>query len=616
MAAIILGLIAAMIAFPYYRDYTIIRDMGSSDEAARTDATERAMYLAERDERFRGRLYDALGTESDVRFMTIMGILSSLKNAPAPDQLYVNRMQAIQFAHNNTIHDDFACERILRETIISGRNDRYVREILEAAHVHASPTVRILAGTLAASLGDDKTIEKLLSDKDDTVVAAAALDAGLAGCSKLAAKTGELLAKTESPVIMSDAAYAMAILDADLAGHKVCKMLAATEDDLLRDRLLHVASLLDGDEVRKAVFELLESAKKAGKYPSAATILAAGKLGMKQAAPYVLAVLRDVVEKKNAKLHESHVLAAIDAADRLDLPAGKELLKLIPSMWTYEVTAVRAVELLGRQVSKLPADDSLRKEAVKLLRQAASQAYIEGSTMLPSAAAAVALWKLNEDPDDKAVRHMSASDAIVPGDYISWHLSPTAPGRAFELGMRMLPPPLEKDVPVEEQPPRVHNTNERCCGAMLLGLAARTPQQKADAVARILLRTDKILITDPVEIDTLNCALLLLNAPRADRDKVFWALMSGKFPEKRAMTALLAVGDKESLDWLLLSDISDDARYRFIVEHEIGDLLKSAVPQLPQIDIAAEDDLAMWQLKILCHTYAIKRESIKPGLPR
>ncbi len=615
MAAIILGLIAAIIAFPHYRDYTIIRDLGSSDESVRTDAIQHALYLAEHDERFLGRLYDSLDTESDAKFKTIMGILSSLENAPQPAAIHIDRMRLMRFVHSSDNHDNAACEHILLDTVLSERDNRYVRKMLEAAHVHESPDVRILAGMLAASLGDDKTLEKLLADKDDAVAAAAALDAALGGRTGLAAKTADMLAKTESRAVMSDAAYATAILDAGLAGPEICKRLMAIEDDPLRDRLLHAASMLDNDEVRKVVRELLESQSRNGKYPSAETILAAGKLGMKEVVPYVRAVLRDVVAGKSG-LHESHVLAAIDAAERLGVPVGEELLELIPGMWTYEVTAVCAIELLAEQISKLPADDALRRNAVKLFRQAASQAYTEGATMLPSTAAAVALWILNEDPDDKAVRNLAASEAFDPGDYISWRLSLAEPERAFELGMRMLPPPFKYDVPLEEQPPRVHNNNERCCGAMLLGLAARTPGQKADAIARIQSRIDEILITDFVEMNTLKCAMIILNASGADHEKILWILISGDFPRRRSMTALLAAGEKKSLDWLLLSGISDDNKYSFIVDYQIGDLLKKTTPQLPHIDAAAEEDLAMWQLKILCHAYAIKRKSLKPGLPR
>lgn len=614
MVAITFGFIVAVIVFPHFRDYLIIRDMGSSDEATRTEAMERAVYLAGRDERFRSRLYDALGADSDVQFVSIMKVLGSLKNAPYLEVLHFDRMRSIQLIRNNTTDNDFICERILREIIISGRDNRFVREALETASTHPSPGVRILAGMLAASLEDDETLEKLLADKDNAVVGAAALDAGLAGRGKLAAKIKNLLITAESPTIVSDAAYAVALLDADSAGPEICKRLAATKDDLLRDRLLHVASLLDSDEVRKIVLEVLESTQKAGKHPSAAAILAAGKLGIKQADSYVLAVLREVTSK-DVKLHESHMLAAIDAAERLDLTVSKELLQLIPCMWAYEVTSVRAVRLLFKQVSKLPVSDPLRKDAAKLLGRAASSGgQVGGTALLPSAAAAVALWKLNKDPEDKAVRGLSRSDTLVPGDYVSWYLSLAEPDRAFDLGMRMLPPPLERGVPQEDQPPRVYNANERCCGAMLLALSARSPQQKADAIARIQLRMDKTLITTSVERGTLNCALLILNSPQGSRQQAFGSLMSGVFPEKRAMTALLAVGDKESLDWLLLSDISHKDSHHLLIAYEVEVLLKAAVPELPEIDVAAEDNLAMWQLKILRHAYAIKRNSLEPGL--
>ncbi|MCK4601544.1 MAG: hypothetical protein KAU28_03710, partial [Phycisphaerae bacterium] len=399
------------------------------------------------------RLNSALETESDTKFAAIVNALRRAGKFASPqrDPLQIDRMRAIEIAttRSQKLPEAAASTReiILREVILCGRDNKYVRQALGTAASDEVPLIRGLSAALAARLGNDATLQRLLGDEDAGVVAAAALDAGLAGRKTLTGTIAKLLDAANGIEVVSSAALAGAILEPPKFSARICDLLEKTDDKALRDRLLHVMTLLNDEDAAAAVMKAVLSACRAGGHPPAAALLAAGKLRLKAAAPQVRAVLKDAASKRT-ELFKSQLLAAIDAAERLKLPVRAEMLKLVRKCWHLQLTMMSATRLLGRQAelpqpgqSRVPsAEDciaALRQVAVFETVVTAPGGEAEGliRTPMPSAAAAVALWLMEADPDDIFVRTASAVDTPVPGDYIAWHLAAAAPERAFRLGM-------------------------------------------------------------------------------------------------------------------------------------------------------------------------------------
>jgi hypothetical protein len=268
------------------------------------------------------------------------------------------------------------------------------------------------------------------------------------------------------------------------------------------------------------------------------------------------------------------------------------------------------------------------------------------TTPLPSAAAAVALWLLEPSssfitetaPGSVASTTPSASSAhaddivvldvrpqsaafvvfaaaqaesSLAADYISWHLAQSGRPEAFDLGLSMLPAPLDPNLPRRLQPPRVHYAGQRASGAMLLALAARSNQQKEQARARLAARLEggPLGVRPPfMDATTYQCGLLALGEQRHCQ-AVFNAMLSGTFPIRRALTALTASGDRGVLDWLLCDARDSDAGLsETIVRMALGEPLAAATAPLPQIDLAAPDDVRAWQTRILRDGYVLRRQ--------
>jgi len=255
------------------------------------------------------------------------------------------------------------------------------------------------------------------------------------------------------------------------------------------------------------------------------------------------------------------------------------------------------------------------------------------STPLESAAAAVALWRLDTQLSDWYVGAHAAprrprddaraanallkrplhADNMLPGDYIAWNLparrrqagGPLAdPARAFELGEKFLPP-YGADPNQREYSDAVRGT-----GALLLAAAARSAEQKAAAVRRIRSR----LLGGPLGGEdnyyvrgTYLCALAALGQP-AERRQVRRLLESGQFSPRRAIAALLMGGDASCLDWLLWNpQLADEDALFLLIDEQLGDVLAACLPSLPRVEPAGDLSLRLWQLRILRFAYALRR---------
>ena len=659
------------------RDEALISDLGSDNDETRLAAGRKIMTLAEKSEDTFGRVVGALTTDSDRQFVTVIAILKALSrqsadsrarlsggalaqlhaaldteselrframvgllqslgkfNVPGRNGLHLDRLNAIYMAMArkgagaDQVHGRWM---IFKEILTGGRDNRYVRQTLAQSCSDVGADVRELASILAARLGDSAALARLLADEVPAVASAAALSAAAGGRAEQVDALKRLLNSGGGDDVTAAAAYALATLDATASAPRICEILLdAKTSPLLRDRLLHVMTVLNNDPARKAVWSVLTAARRDQTYPPALALLAAGKLKMARAEPDIQAALTG--RRAGGKLNFGHIQAAIRAGQLLELPLREEVFLLCRDIWgrCEPLTAVSAVRALGRQVAKDQMhDQSTRSQCIGLLRLAAATGQghwpwpdrAEPITVEPlaGAAAAVALWLL--EPGDwgellllepqgrgrswfiRQATHHKDEDKSLSGDYVAWHLAANGSADAMtSLGMAMLPP-LRGGV---------HNDQERAAGAMLLALSARTARQKADAVARITLRLeyeDKTLIKG-----AYHCALLMLG--RKDELQTVRTLRGIRnFPRRRAVTALLAVGDKDTVDWLLLDRHKDFGEVAALLTTAyIGEVLAVAAPALPAVDPAGDGAMQEWQVRIMRHHWGVGRETLAVGL--
>jgi hypothetical protein len=350
------------------------------------------------------------------------------------------------------------------------------------------------------------------------------------------------------------------------------------------------------------------------------------------------------------------VLAAIQS---IPVPLPVELDAILRRLWAppNAMILVAAAEELGREMqfdwSEEP--NMFPEQWGQTLRQAAL--YETGgdpnspdfALALPGAAAAVALWlrapsstffmpATSEEPpapegrlDPNAydvprfdanstaylIYHATCSEHQLAGDYAAWHLARAderARPRAFELGMNLLPAPPDPKDPASRRGWRNYSAPSRAAAAMLLALAARSPQEKEQARSRLASRLEGGPLGAPAdfyEIGSYKCALLGLGESRF-RGEVAALLHSGAFPLRRAMTALSAAGDRAGLDWLLW-DLRAPAEEiaGLYIGTRLGEVFSVLVPELPAVDEAAGEDLRDWQVRILQDYYRIHRENIR-----
>lgn len=647
------GLAVAYVAYPIIDQHLVIRALGSADPAERTAALNRAIVLASRDPGFVRRLEDALDSPDD---RTFRGVVTALRWAgrfetPDRDPIHVDRMRAIELADTS---DADVRRRMLFPAVAATRDNRHIRQTLALAAGDESPPVRSAACVLAARLGDADTLARLMGDPDSDVRAAAAMDAGLAGMSELTDSLAGLFDADEPPVAAS-AALALAKLEPEDWSERICRRLVETGSDDLRDRLCHVAIVLNDAEARRAVGEIIRRTGEDA-VPPAMAILACGRLGVREVGPHVAAGLTAALEGR--EVTGGQLLAMLDATGRLRLPVRREVYDLCERLWNpqrYQLVLMRAATLLGEQ-AELPQDDPdapTREECVELLRLLATYGAevttqpVDGegtrivwATPVPSAAAATALWQLEPSssifrtpPQRSApgewmleidstgsafqVRQIAGAAPALAGDFIAWRLGRSGRPEAFELAMEMLPPPLDPNVPLERQPLRVYNPNERSAGAMMMALAARTPEQRKAAAERIGARLTGSVFgpeTDFFVVGSLRCALLILGRDDAV-GTVRELLRTPEFPTRRAFTALCADGRTWGLDWLLWNPQMTRADVAYVLTAKaVNEVLQAAAPALGRVDACADRGVQLWQVRALQDEFILTRDSLSVGL--
>jgi len=632
LLALTLGAGAAVICLPWVQDMRLIWDMDSPNPGIRNRAVAVAVTRAGEFPAIVGRMEAAMDGASRRQFLALARALQLLGrfNSPGRDPLLIDRLHAYEAAKNPSVK---ARGMFFVAILTGGRDNRYVREALRSATTDANQGVRAMAGMLAARLPDDAALGKLLSDADPNVVEAAAIDAGLAGRKAVLGDINRLLDEANDTRRISGAAYALAALDANAAAEKLPPLLARAldaNDPALRDRLLDVMAALSDPATAKAIIQVIDRSEKAGQYPPAAALLAAGRRKLPAAAPAIRRVLVDAAgAPKGLLMRQVH--AAILAADDLKLPVRKGLHDICRKLWTwrpgFRLMLADAARALGKQVTA-PQDDEPNApspaECVQTLRQAVVAAY-EPTTWpageakpkpqrspLPSAAAAVALWDLSTKAAEEFIQLPAADRISLSGDYVAWNVGIEGSERALKLGLSLLP---GLDDPMH----RMYNNDARSTGAMLLAIAAATPEACKQAAQRVRSRLeggqrggeDNFYVRGAYQ-----CALAILGDPNSPA-QVLGLLETEQFSHRRAITALTLAGDFRGLDWLLWNaQIDREDMLLLLVDDQICNVLAGCLPALPTISPAASTDLARWQLLILRHAYAIRRATLKPRLGR
>ena len=629
--AIMVGALGGILAYPYVRDQLLLRDLGSENLGTRYRAILEARQIAAASPATVRRLEAALDAANDTKFAAIASVLKLLDRfyLPARDPVQIDRLSAIELAAlSEQANSETAAETrwmTLAEVVLNGRDNAHVRRAMALAAEDKVAWLRQLATMLAARVGDDGTLAKLLKDKDPAVASAAALSVAAARRAALADGVAALLDRPDAESV-SSAAYALARLDPRKYSPQLGAVLRDTKDARLRDRLLHVMTVLDDGPARKAVLSILRQAGKANRHASAAALLAAGRIRLVDAIQAVRDALND--RRAEGELTEGHLLAAMEAADLLEIPVRAEVNGICRQLWGPDrpLVLIAAARMLAAQAAlKQNADAPSRQDCLDTLGLAAAysarsttgpaqKAGALKTTPLPSAAAAVSLWLLGAEQAESAVRRSAGQDTTLPGDYVAWHLAlANQPERTFALGLRMLP---ALDAPQEL---RVYNDNERSAGAVLLALSARTDPQRQFATRRIASRLEGASLggeDDPYTAGAYRCALLILG--QADLLPAVRSLRSNReFPQRRVVTSLCAAGDKETLDWLLFNKyIPPEDIASLLTVRGIGEVMEVLAASLPRVDAAADADLQLWQVRILRHHWGVRRDGINVGLER
>jgi len=622
----VLGAVAGLIAWPAYRDHQLIRRLASTDADEYLPAIEQAAALARTDDRFARKLEQRLDTPSDRLFVNLLTVLGGAGQYPSDNipAKYADRSRAIDVAGSPLAQVRW---QAMWDLLTTGRDNEYVRAALAAAAEDEAPVVRELAAVLAAKLGADVVLAALLKDEEPQVVSATAIAAGAGGRDALAPHLWAALADREGrpPSLV----WAIAKLDPN-KDEAVSPAFASSQEPGDGEWCIYVLGRAQGATAASHAGDVLEFQRVRGEAPSAQALLAGAAHGLPEAGAAAKRVLAEAVGDGAAELTRGQLLAAVQAADATGVDCLAEAEAVCGKLWAPEpeLAMIHAARLLGRQILSAkkrgrPEQAGAIAAAIKTLQRDAlfeapaptTQPFAKPvTTPIASAAAAVALWECGAPQAEQFVRTAAAADATLAGDYIAWEMARLDADAAFEMGLRMLPPPFDPRRPAAEQPPRVFNQNERACGAMMLAWAARNTPKAAEAIERIQLRLHGGDFgrgaTDWQQQNTLRCALLILGQ-EAQREAARRLLLFPQFPQRRSLGALIAARDRQAMDWLLWNTgLNDGDLLVLLIEKDVGGVLGEFFGSLPRVQPAATPDMRQWQTQMLRYSYIINRPKL------
>ncbi len=663
----VLSATAALLFYEPIRDWQVLRNLTGDDPQAQREALTDAVALAVTDEDFRAKLNARLDTADDRTFILLMRVLQQadawyVDSRPGE---HLDRQGAIQLGQLQAQLTDPTTTRIgntpagranIVAMVLQGRRDNaHVRRVLTAAASDPAPRVRAQAARLAGLLTDADILARLIADTDATVAETACLAAAFRPELDL---TDALTARldSENPKVSTSAAFALAQparLTDDLAA-RLAEMVTAADEPLVRDRMLHVVLVSGHRTLRSAAASRAQATITAGKHPAAMEIVAATEppdAPLPDAVAAELGRIISTVLAADSDLTQGQAIASLQAAARREaISANQPTRQILQKLWgpSTELLMVYACRALAAEVTGRPdATQPTAHEAFQLLAAAVDFAPATTApsrrqqlltTPVASAEAAIAAWQIKpaptEEPDVTAsdlsgediivwkpnptvllVEQAASSEHEIAADWISWRAARMDARLAFWLGLRLLPSP--------ESPwhLRVHNAHARSAGTMLLALSARTPEQAQRArqqIAANLKGTGRGGELDPHVRASHHCALLALGQDQYSEE--VWDLLTGKvFPKRRALTALLAAGDRRAVDWLVAnSTLTDASVIYFLVNVGMAEVLEVFVPELGRFDVVAPADLRGWQLRQmqlnwLYHRDQLPLKSLRPG---
>ena len=666
-AAALLGCVVALLSYPLYRDWRLLREM----RAGNADATARLAVLAENSSRLRQWLVEevvdgepaalegalkilgplapgdaevqkgllaALETQDDNRFYRIASALQQHRLLPTGERWgpAYDRYILMRYQH---IPPDAREESVvrLRQVLLTGavlsmRTNVHVRQLAEIASQDDDPTARLLAAPLAARLGLDDVLQNLFSDGSEDVVAAAALAAGYAGRGDLQEDLLDLLDDDEGLEVASSAAMALIRLDAEGNVGQVLSLLDETADAQLRSRLLYVLATAPVDGARAAVAGDLDDAAEA----NPVALWAAGRLQIRQAGPLVEAVVRRATQEGSA-VTAAQLIAALDAASRLGVPVADDVRKILRQSWEARLSHSMIACCLSLAPPAQALSAGAMDETRSVLRQAALFAGSAGAdgpepTPVASAAAAAAAWLLEPsdswyrfDPESDSpldrisilrdssgwlVHHAAGAESVVAGDLLAWLIAGSDRPEAVELARRLLPSPTPRGQPEPPGSLPVHDPHRLTTGAMMLALTARrrmTSREEAMEWIRVRLSGLGGRENDPFLRASYIAALAAAgDADAADHIERLFRARSG--PLSRMWLGLIVADRRSAVDWLLWGPNWSDADVvRFLVDADAGRVLEAVAPELPLPLSVAEDSMQQWQVRLLRQAWTQQR---------
>ncbi len=602
-AAIVL--IVATFMQPWLADEGLLAQLASSDPKVRELAIVDAADRMEQWPSTRQRLEAALDSASDRQFLAIAEALNLIKRFDTKTQtpLHIDRLLTLQFA---TTEGLLMRRFILRGIINRCRKSSYVFDALRNAAADPESILRKRAALLAAALGDDAVLAKLLADADPGVRAAAALDVGIAKRTELTDQLIALLADSDAGVA-GYAAVALAKMDAGKHADTLVAML--TDANTWTNPYVIYASALTGD---KRAFDIIR--ERIGVFHESPltdqTLIAiAGEFNITPDANTLrgLQLNARVYGRRTAGLER----AIIALADKHQALLADRVQELCTNRWSSATERLMtiAARALGRASQAKGAEDSAGAYLATLRIAAAYPDSASGRrttqadirpTPIASAAAAVACWlaKPTTAPaDSRLITDVARSDSPLAGHYIAWHLARENPTQAYTLGMNLLSGHEQAGFLSE---------NVRACAAMMVGLSAKTDDQKKKAIEVI---SSRLQAEDNLVLQgTYRCALLVLGE-RQFLETVRAQCLSADYPLATNLTALLSAGDMKSMEQVLSNERIGpwhlaDLAYRF----QLADILKRYRPDIASINIVATPALQRLQAEIAMHTFTICRD--------
>ncbi|MCD4699023.1 MAG: hypothetical protein K8R91_00410 [Phycisphaerae bacterium] len=602
MAAAILGVVSAWVAMPIVRDLQIIDMLGAEDPLQRRHGITLAISDAPHRPELIKRIESRLDSAGDVQFSAMVDVLNRMGKfrTPARNGEQLDRFYLIKFAARPDADDEESVEVrqiLLHRIILDGRDNVHVRKALLLSAGDASAPVRSDSALLAGRLGDDETLSALLGDAAGRVRASAAIDAALVGRTACLGDIIKIFDARRSDEELAAAAYALTRMEPKRFASQIAReVLSAHKSGKgdLTDKLLHVLSLHDKDAAGQTVMELLKDARLRGKIPSASALIAAGKLELAEAAPYVRAAVTDLISRRDKLTvgDTATLAAAVNAARRLELPP-KLFVEVMENLWHREtsIAMVLAAEALGRQREIIAKNPTLMTRVLTALHRGAERS----DTPTPAAAAATAMFALAGREADKSLQTACESETYLAGDYVTWNLARSGDADAWRIAEVLFGP-------------GIYNKAVRANGTILLALLGRGTE-KANRLAEII-ESRLIGQRDQFAAGSCHCALLILNR-RQYIDKVAALTESESFGRRRVLTALALAGAPTGFDRVFAGGKFNPDR----IDSYLTGLLMCRVysvvaEEMPAFDLDAAPHIRYWQCRIWRDYYLIHRRSI------